>query len=166
MCLMSSNYAVAKVSYGFRGALWDARSSALTRRIKSSVASCWLSRRFASALIFWFKSSNAAATRDSRGKAMSISFATIGDLRQHRSAFYCTVPVLGLPSLSGPCAIHACSCTRSSRSTASLNIVPVGLTDFVGTGAYHRGNIRSRQNYDCALWNTKKNTATLKQATA
>ena len=36
----------AKVSYGFRAALWDARSSALTRRIKSSVASCWLSRRF------------------------------------------------------------------------------------------------------------------------
>ncbi len=99
MCLMSSNYAVAKVSYGFRAALWDARSSALTRRIKSSVASCWLSRRFASALIFWFKSSSAAATRDSRGKAMSISFATIGDLRQHRSAFYCTVPVLGLPSV-------------------------------------------------------------------
>ena len=72
----SSNHAAAKASYGFRAALWDARSSALTRRIKSSVASCWLSRRFASALIFWFKSSSAAATRDSRGKAMSISFAT------------------------------------------------------------------------------------------
>jgi len=43
MCLMSSSYAVAKVSYGFRAAFWDARSSALTRRIKSSVASCWLS---------------------------------------------------------------------------------------------------------------------------
>ena len=85
----------------------DARSSALTRRIKSSVASCWLSMRFASALIFWFKSSSAAATRDSRGKAMSISFVSIGDLRQHRSAFYCAVPVLGgavlVQSLRYPC---------------------------------------------------------------
>ncbi len=120
MCVKSSNHPAAKASYGFRAALWDARSSALTRRIKSSVALCWLSRRFASASIFWFKSSSAAATRDSRGKAMSISFATIGDLRRHRSAFYCTVPVLGLPSLSSPCAIHACSCMRSKRSVASL----------------------------------------------
>jgi hypothetical protein len=31
----SSNHAAAKASYGFRAALWDARSSALTRRIKS-----------------------------------------------------------------------------------------------------------------------------------
>jgi hypothetical protein len=154
MCLMSSNYAVAKVSYGFRGALWDARSSALTRRIKSSVALCWLSRRFASALIFWFKSSNAAATRDSRGKAMSISFATIGDLRQHRNSFYCTVTAFRLPSLSSPCAIHACSCTRSKRSVASLMKCRYVLRISLGTGAYHRGNIRSRQNHDCALWKT------------
>ena len=42
---------------------------------------------------------------------MSISFATIGDLRQHRSAFYFTVPVLGL-------------CTRPFSSSALMSLPP------------------------------------------
>ena len=48
---------------------------------------------------------------------MSISFATIGDLRQHRSAFYCAVPVLGL-------------CTRPFSSLALMSPPPGALHNF------------------------------------